>query len=96
MILKTFMVEARNGTRTVSQMKHEWIDGRDLAAGYPVQAVIQLVEIGNIQLHQETKAHIGLQRQEKSDKTMVDALRLSDKRIPWYHYVRHCGVHTDW
>jgi hypothetical protein len=27
---------------------------------------------------------------------MVDALRLSDKRIPWYHYVRHCGVHTDW
>jgi len=60
MILKTFKVEARNGTRTVSQMKCDWIDGRELAAGYPVQAVIQLVEIGKIELHQETEAHVGL------------------------------------
>jgi len=89
MILKTFMVEARNGTRTVSQTKRDWIDGRELSAGYPVQAVIQLVEIGNIQLHQETKAHIGLKRQEKVDEMMVDALRWSDKRKPWYHNVRH-------
>jgi hypothetical protein len=94
MILKTFMVEARNGTRAVPQMKHDWTDGRELAAGYPVQAVIQLVEIGNIQLHQETKAILGCNARKKADEMMVHALRWSDKRMPWYHYVRHSAGST--